>query len=168
MTLGVSWFGTPQVIAKMKKTHTDLIHTIEMDMTMEGFSPASLQPLKDHKEQYEQKGGSWFNNSDNYKKATNAVIDAKLEICAGVLKSNDASDEEHDRAARMLFNENDSAALAKGITTILPHAHLLQRYGTELDKAAEAGGSLVRLNLENCKYDGESPPVEESMCSSPL
>ena len=152
----------------MKKTHTDLIHTIEMDMTMEGFSPASLQPLTNHKEQYEKKEGSWFNNSDNYKNATNAVIDAKLEICAGVLKSNEASDEEQTAAALMLFNENDSAALAKGIATVLSDAHLLKTHGAELDKVAEAGGSLVRLNLENCKYDGESPPVEESMCSSPL
>jgi hypothetical protein len=140
----------------MKKTHTDLIHTIEMDMTMEGFSEASLQPLTAHKELYENEEGSWFNNSDNYKNATNAVIDAKLEICAGVLKSGEVSKKERDSAARMLFNKNDSAALAKGIATILSDAHLLQTYGTELDKVAEAGGSLARLNLENCNFDGES------------
>jgi len=145
-----------QVSAKMKKTHIELVHTIEMDMIMEGFSPASLQLLTGHKTRYEKEKGSWFNNSDNYKHATNAVIDAKLEICAGVLKSLDeeSAGKERVRAAQMLFNENDGAALAKGIATILTDARLLKEYGPMLNDISKTA-SLARLDLENSGLDCE-------------
>ena len=116
-----------QVIAKMKKTHTDLIHTIEMEMSRSGFLYRSLKPLRDHKVKYEEskeKDGVWFNNSDNYKSATNAVIEAKLEVCCGVLKDDDATGIEKKLAADILFCD-DSVALAKGIATILPDPSLL-------------------------------------------
>ena len=83
----------------MKKTHSDLVHTIEMDMIMEGFSPAALQPLTDHRAAFGGKDGPWFNNSDNYKTATNAVIDAKLECCCAVLKADAATVKERELAA---------------------------------------------------------------------
>jgi hypothetical protein len=129
ITLSASHF--PQVVAKMKKTHTDLIHTIEMEMIRAGFSHHSLQPLRDHKAEYEEgaeKGGEWFNNSDNYKFATNAVIEAKLEACCGVLKASDVMDTEKGLAASILFSGTDSVALAKGIATILPNPPLLTKY----------------------------------------
>jgi hypothetical protein len=134
----------------MKKMHIDLIRTIEMEMTRVGFSHHSLQPLRDHKAEYEEgteKGGEWFNNSDNYKFATNAVIEAKLEVCCGVLKASDATDKEKELAASILFSETDSAALAKGIATILPSLPLLAKYQPKLAEIIEAG-TLDTLNLE--------------------
>ena len=149
----------PQVVAKMKKTHTDLIHTIEMEMVRAGFLHQSLQPLRDHKAEYEEgteKGGEWFNNSDNYKFATNAVIEAKLEVCCGVLKASDATDKEKELAASILFNKTDSAALAKGIATILPNPPLLTKYQPKLAEIAEAG-TLDTLELEGKQISGDLP-----------
>ena len=153
-------FVTMQVIAKMKKTHTDLIHTIEADMRSAGFSDTSLQPLRDHKAAYGEDGeknGEWFNNSDNYKAATNAVIEAKLEVYCGVLKSDSATNTEKDLAGKMLFSDSDSAALAKGIATILPHPPLLEKYQSRLAEIAEAGSSLKSLDLKDRHLSGILP-----------
>ena len=146
-----------QVIAKMKKTHQDLIHTIEMDMLMEGFSVDSLAPLEKHKKGYEEKNGSWFNNSDNYKSITNQAIDAKLDVCCDVLKSATAPGEERALAAKVLFNADDAAALAKGIATILPDASLLKTYGPELERIAATGSHLGTLDLKDEGLTGELP-----------
>ena len=109
-----------QVTAKMKKTHTDLIHTIEMDMKMLGFKSDSLAPLSVHRDKYERPTDNSvkFNNSDFYKAATDAVIAAKLDVCCKVLCS-DSSKPELDQASKILFNPDDAAALGKGITTVL-------------------------------------------------
>ena len=145
-----------QVIAKMKKTHTDLLHTIEMDMTMDGFTPRALIPLENHKSEYEKKDGSWFNNSDNYKAATNAALDAKLNVCGEVLQSDAALEKEREKAVDMLFNPNDGAALAKGIAVLLTHPRLLEKYETKLDSIS-GSASLARLDLEGLGLKCELP-----------
>jgi hypothetical protein len=145
-----------QVIAKMKKTHTDLLHTIEMDMAMEGFTPHALIPLENHKSEYEKKDGSWFNNFDNYKAATNAALDAKLKVCIEVLQSDAASEKEREKAVDMLVNSNDGAALAKGIAILLTNPRLLEKYKTKLDGISESA-SLARLDLEGLGLKCELP-----------
>ena len=117
-----------QVTAKMKKTHTDLIHTIKMDMQMLGFSDDSLGPLQDHYKQYAEpkENSTNFNNSDFYKQATDAVIAAKLDVCCNVIKLGTGTELQRKQAQKILFNPGDAAALAKGITTVLGDARLLE------------------------------------------
>ena len=74
-----------QVIAKMKKTHLDLVHTIKMDMLLLGFSESALRPLAEHSKKYNNQAGQRFNSADNYKLATNDALDAKLEVCSQLL-----------------------------------------------------------------------------------
>jgi hypothetical protein len=80
-----------QVLAKMKKTHEDLIHAINTDMLDLGFSESSLWPLTEHAEKYKNKDGQWFISAENYKKATNDTLDAKLEVCSQLLRGRTSS-----------------------------------------------------------------------------
>ena len=131
-----------QVTAKMKKTHTDLIHTIKMDMKMLGFSDHSLGPLQDHYKEYaEPKENSIrFNNSNFYKQATDAVIAAKLDVCCNAIKlGTGATDLERKQAQKILFNPDDAAALAKGITIVLSDGRLLKQHISALEAIADRG-----------------------------
>jgi len=73
-----------------------------------------------------------------------------------VLKSATAPDEERELAAKILFNADDAAALAKGIATILPDASLLETHGPELERIA-ATGNLGTLDLKDKGLTGELP-----------
>jgi hypothetical protein len=76
-----------QVIAKMKMTHISLVDTMKMDMLSRGFSQQSLAPLQAHLEQYQAQDGQWFISAENYKQATDHALDAKLEVCAQLLRA---------------------------------------------------------------------------------
>ena len=141
-----------QVTAKMKKTHTDLIHTIKMDMQMLGFSDDSLGPLQDHYKQYAEpkENSTNFNNSDFYKQATDAVITAKLDVCCNVIKLGTGTELQRKQAQKILFNRDDAAALAKGIATVLGDERLLEQHIPALEEIGDSG-NLESLDLKDSK-----------------
>ena len=150
-----------QVTAKMKKTHFDLIHTIQLDMTMKGFSDDVMGPLLKHAEEHNQKPGQWFNNADKYKAATNAALQAKLDVCSTVLLTADASDASKSAAIDTLFKSNDTAALAVGMKVLLQNESLLQQYQSTLatvaDEADPSSLADLRLDLKNLGLTSELP-----------
>jgi hypothetical protein len=141
----------------MKKSHTDLIHTIEMGLCLEGFSLDALEPLLRHKENSLEKPGEWFNMSNHYKEATDEVINAKLDVYCLVLKNKGAfTRTELEIATKMLFESHDNGALAKGIGLLLADQQLLAQYEPLLQNVVQ-GSSLPRLDLEGNNLAGFLP-----------
>ena len=136
-----------QVTAKMKKTHTDLVHTIKMDLQMMGFSQALLAPLIKHEEEQEKKPGQDFINADYYNRVTSLALGAKLEVCSLALKTPDVSEETKSLAADILFSGGDSGALTVGIKTLLEQPGLMDQCQGHLTKVVAAAESDYKDRL---------------------
>ena len=137
-----------KVTAKMKKTHFDLLHTIKIELQMLGLPQDQMSPLLDHESTFEKEKGPWFNNADNYKKATNLALQAKLEVCSSTLKvGGDAPPKSRAAAADILFSPGDSGALSFGTQVLLSDARALEQYRGRLQDIAAAPAGVQDLQL---------------------
>ena len=152
-----------QITAKMFKTHKDVLHTIKMELQMQGFVQEQLGPITKHEEfvdsKYKEEGGEWFGNADHYKDVTNRALDAKMQVCSYAMASESSSEASKVTAAGVLFKEGDSAALAVAVVTLLQNENLRVEYGERLSKAAAdaAEYSELRLDLKDLGLTGELP-----------
>jgi len=152
-----------QITAKMFKTHKDVLHTIKMELQMQGFVQEQLGPITKHEEfvdsKYKKEGGAWFGNADHYKDVTNRALDAKMQVCADAVAAGSSSEASKVAAAGVLFKEGDSAALAVAVVTLLQNENLRVEYGERLSKAAAdaAEYSELRLDLKDLGLTCELP-----------
>jgi len=135
----------------------DLVRTIRLDLEMLGFSDESLRPLNEHERNYAKKDGPWFINAENYKIATTSSLQVKLVLCANVLAAEDASKDQRNAAADILFKAGDSDALAIGIETLLTNDKLMSTYEDHLVSAATSVANGFRLELQGKNLTVELP-----------
>ena len=142
-----------EVTAKMRKTHKELTRTIKTDLVALDFPSKCLGPLDDHELKYKDKDGEWFVAAENYKQATNDILQTKLEVCALVLQSDSATESNQQKAAGILFNPSDAGAMAIGVKTLL-----LDETGTLLQQhSSRLSGGLSRLDLQGLNITVELP-----------
>jgi hypothetical protein len=149
-----------QIMAKMKKTHMDLIHTLKSDMNMLGFLPEQLGPLLEHEQKCKDLDGEHFSNADKYNYETAQALGAKLQSCSkAMIAAAGTAEASKEAAARILFKLGDSAALAVGVVTLLENESLLVEYTSELDEAADAAAKYngLRLDLKGLKLTAALP-----------
>ncbi len=69
-----------QVIAKMQRSHTQLIDLLVDNLRFAGIKNEGLVPLINFKTEAENRDATWYNSSKNYREATNSALDRQKEV----------------------------------------------------------------------------------------
>jgi hypothetical protein len=128
-----------QILAKMQKTHLDLVDIVRIDITLLGFPRAACYALDEHEKTHTKRQAKWFNSTANYMEATKMALQCKLAACEHVvlqcnyeaIANEGAITKEHVRlgpmeaeALRILLDPTDAMALQYGILSIIKNGVL--------------------------------------------
>ena len=108
-----------QILAKMQKTHFDLLDIVRTDLTQLGFPQEACEVLRNHeaKMKSEHSGDPrWFSAAANYLSATKQALQCKLEACSYMMRQGQSGNLQS--TAVELLNPDDAMALSHGITCV--------------------------------------------------
>jgi hypothetical protein len=155
-----------QILAKMQKTHFDLIDIVRNDLTRLDFPKYTRRALDDHEAAYKKhdrdapgwfvdlEDPAWFNAAANYLAATEKVLQCKLTACSDALLDDEISTALRERAVQILLDPTDALALQHGINFIMKH-HLLDQYEVQLTRVCQSPLlEKLSLNLKGAGLNG--------------
>jgi Leucine-rich repeat (LRR) protein len=156
-----------QILAKMQKTHFDLLDIVRTDLTQLGFPQEAYKSFHEHKTKLKSESREdprWFNNAAHYLSATKEALQCKLEACSYMMQQDQPGSEQCE-AAKILLNPDDAMALGHGINLVIREG-LQGRYASELE-AVSASSNLqeLSLDLKGAGLKGQVPDVLVRICS---
>jgi hypothetical protein len=137
-----------EVTAKMKKTHRELIQAIRVDLMAQGFSSDELKPIDEHTRTFTKYDGQWYIKAENYKQATNDVLQAKLQVYADAMKSSGDA-KKRESAAALLLKPGDAESLEIGLAVLLQDPSFLQQPEFERMLKQACSEHVPRLYLKD-------------------
>ena len=137
-----------QILAKMQRTHFDLLDIVRTDISLLGFPDTATQALVKHEAEFKRgdRDPQWFNSAANYLDATERALRCKHRVCSAILLDQSASDTQRKKAIEVLLDPNDAMALKHGIACIFRHG-LSDRYSQELEHVSTSP-ALKELALD--------------------
>jgi hypothetical protein len=157
-----------QILAKMQKTHFDLLDIVRTDLTQLGFPQEAYQAFREHEAELKSKDSKWFNAAANYLSVTKEALQCKLKACSYVMQQEQSESMQSKAAVKILLNSEDAMALEHGIIVIAKEG-LQERYASELE-AVSASENLQKLslNLKGAGLKGQIPQVLMRICSKSM